>query len=207
MGLRRRNRTIHKDRVYLGRLIKPHALSGEIKFNPFGCDPGMLENVSPLRLESPDREVEVEYVRGSDNAPIVKFRGVDNREESQKLSGALVWTSEAGLPALEEEAGYLGHCVYHLDGPECLVHLPDICSIKGLDCIQWVHGERNKPFIEWMDLLKEIQSRGVALWIPCTPEQIPIYHRELKPNLLFYECWASNRKEGEEVLRWLERNT
>jgi len=111
------------------------------------------------------------------------------------------------LPALEEEAGYLGHCVYHLDGPECLVHLPDICSIKGLDCIQWVHGERNKPFIEWMDLLKEIQSRGVALWIPCTPEQIPIYHRELKPNLLFYECWASNRKEGEEVLRWLERNT
>ncbi|HOL93789.1 MAG TPA: ribosome maturation factor RimM [bacterium] len=106
MGLRRRNRTIHKDRVYLGRLIKPHALSGEIKFNPFGCDPGMLENVSPLRLESPDREVEVEYVRGSDNAPIVKFRGVDNREESQKLSGALVWTSEAGLPALEEENAY-----------------------------------------------------------------------------------------------------
>lgn len=111
------------------------------------------------------------------------------------------------MPALEEEAGYLGHCVYHLDGPECLVHLADLCSIQGLDCIQWVHGARNKPFIEWIDLLKEIQSRGVAVWIPCTPEEIPIYHRELEPNLLYYDCWAPTRKAGEDLLRWLERNT
>lgn len=111
------------------------------------------------------------------------------------------------LPALEEEAAFLGHCVYHLDGPECLVHLPDLCAIPGLDCIQWVQGARNKPFIEWMDLLKDIQSRGVAVWIPCTPEELPIYHRELKPNLLYYEVWASSRRQGEELLRWLERNT
>ena len=111
------------------------------------------------------------------------------------------------LPALEEEASFLGHCVYHLDGPECLVHLNDLCAIPGLDCIQWVHGARNKPFIEWMDLLKEIQAHGVAVWIPCTPEEIPAYHKELKPNLLFYECWAPSRKAGERTLEWLRRNT
>lgn len=111
------------------------------------------------------------------------------------------------MPALEEEAAFLGHCVYHLDGPECLVHVPDLCSIKGLDCIQWVQGARNKPFIEWMDLLKDIQSRGVAVWVPCTPEEIPIYHRELKPNLVFYECWAPTRKVGEQTLEWLKAHT
>jgi len=111
------------------------------------------------------------------------------------------------LPALEEEAAYLGHCVYHYDGPECLVHLRDICAIPGLACIQWTTGARNKPFIEWMDLLKEIQSHGVSVWIPCTPEELKIYHRELKPHLLYYDCWAPSQKAAEETLQWLRENT
>jgi hypothetical protein len=110
-------------------------------------------------------------------------------------------------PALEEEAAFLGHCVYHLDGPECLVHLKDLCAIKGLDCIQWVHGARNRPFIEWMDLLKEIQALGVSVWIPCSPEEVKIYHRELKPNMLFYDIWAPNQHAVDETLRWLKQNT
>jgi len=111
------------------------------------------------------------------------------------------------LPALEEEAAYLGHCVYHYDGPECLVHLDDICSIEGLDCIQWTHGARNKPFIEWMDLLKAIQAKGKSLWIPCNTEDIKVYHRELKPNMLFYDCWAPSERAAEETLEWLTANT
>lgn len=111
------------------------------------------------------------------------------------------------MPALEEEAAFLGHCVYHFDGPECLVHLNDICSIPGLDCIQWTTGARNKPFIEWLDLLKAIQAKGVSVWVPCTPHDICVYHRELKPNLLFYDCWARSQKEAEETLKWLVSNT
>lgn len=111
------------------------------------------------------------------------------------------------LPALEEEAAYLGHCVYHYDGPECLVHLADICSIKGLDCIQWTPGARNEPFIKWMDLLKDIQARGKSVWVPCNAEDIKIYHRELKPNMVFYDCWARSEKEAEDVLKWLAANT
>ena len=111
------------------------------------------------------------------------------------------------LPALEEEAAYLEHCVYHYDGPECLVHLNDICSIQGLDCIQWTHGARNKPFIEWLDLLKEIQAKGKSLWIPCNTEELKVFHRELKPNLLFYDCWAPSEQAAEETLQWLVDNT
>jgi hypothetical protein len=111
------------------------------------------------------------------------------------------------LPALEEEAAYLGHCVYHYDGPECLVHLDDICSVAGLDCIQWTTGARNKGFHEWMDLLKEIQAKGKSLWVPCDPESVKVFHRELKPNMVFYDCYARSEKQGEEVLRWLVENT
>lgn len=111
------------------------------------------------------------------------------------------------LPALEEEAAHLGHCVYHLDGPECLIHLNDLCAIPGLDCIQWTTGVRNKPFIEWLDLIKEIQSKGTSVWVPCNYEDIKIYHRELDPRLVFYCCSAPSEKEADETLKWLVENT
>lgn len=111
------------------------------------------------------------------------------------------------LPALEEEAAYLGHCVYHLDGPECLVHVDDLCGIDHLDCIQWTTGARNKPFIEWLDLLKAIQAKGKSVWVPCTAEDIRIFHRELDPSRAFYVCSAPDQAAGERVLDWLAANT
>lgn len=111
------------------------------------------------------------------------------------------------LPALEEEAAFLEHCVYHLDGPECLVHLDDLCSIPGLDCIQWTTGARNKAFIEWMDLLKEIQAKGTSVWVPCNCDDIKVYHKELDPRLVFYDCWAPSERAADETLAWLTANT
>jgi len=111
------------------------------------------------------------------------------------------------LPALEEEAAYLEHCVFHLDGPECLVHLDDLCSVRGLDCIQWVHGARNRPFIEWIDLLKEIQAKGTSVWVPCGVDDIRVFHRELEPSRVFYDCWAPTQQQADETLAWLVANT
>jgi hypothetical protein len=110
-------------------------------------------------------------------------------------------------PALEQEAAHLGHCVYHLDGPECLVHLDDLCAIPHLDCIQWTTGARNKPFPEWLDLLKHIQSRGTAVWIPCHVSEIPYYHAALDPRLLWYDAHAGSEREADEALAWLVANT
>ena len=111
------------------------------------------------------------------------------------------------LPALAEEAAYLGHCVMHYDGPEMLVHLDDACAVEGLDAIQWQPGVGNKPFIEWMDLLQRIQSLGVAVYVGCSLEQLPIYHRQLKPELVCYHCSASSPQEAEATLQWLVDHT
>ena len=111
------------------------------------------------------------------------------------------------LPALEAEAAHLGRCIMHYDGPEMLVHLDDICAIPGLTCIQWQPGVGNKPFIEWMDLLKEIQAKGVAVWVNCSVEQLPLYHRELRPELVCYVCTAASERRADEALQWLVENT
>lgn len=111
------------------------------------------------------------------------------------------------LPALEEEAAHLGHCIMHYDGPEMLVHLDDACAVPGLDCIQWQPGAGNKPFVEWMDLLVEIQARGVAVYVGCSLDQLPVYHRELRPELVCYVCSAAGEREADEALKWLVDHT
>ena len=111
------------------------------------------------------------------------------------------------LPALRDEAAYLGHCVMHYDGPEMLCHLDEVCAIAGLDCIQWQPGAGNKPFIEWMDLLKEIQAKGKAVFVGCSCEELHTYHRELRPELVLYSCHARSQQEADDTLKWLVGNT
>ncbi len=111
------------------------------------------------------------------------------------------------LPALEEESSYLEHTVYHYDGPDALIHLDDICALPNLECIQWTPGTGGKPFIEWMDLLKEIQAKGKSVYIPCSVAQIEVYQRELDPAKLFYDCWAKDEDEVQRTLDWLVANS
>ena len=111
------------------------------------------------------------------------------------------------LPALEEEAAHLGRCIMHYDGPEMLVHLDDVLAVPEITCIQWQPGAGNKPFIEWMDLLKRIQAAGKAVYVPCNTANIRVYHRELDPALVYYQCGAPTQQAAEETLAWLKRNT
>jgi len=111
------------------------------------------------------------------------------------------------IPALEEEASYLDHCVYHFDGPGALPHLDDILSIKDIDVIQWVSGDGQKPMCEWTDLLKKILKAGKGLQIYSVgPEQVKRLHKELGPAGIVYCVDTKSRKELEDLLKWLELN-
>lgn len=110
-------------------------------------------------------------------------------------------------PYLEREVAHLDQCCYHLDGPGALVHLDDILAIERIHSIQWVPGSGNPPVIEWMDLLKKIQDFGKSLYIAATPEEVRAYHRELRPEMVFYDVWAPSQSEAESLLAWLRSNT
>lgn len=106
MSIRRRAPKIREDRIYLGRLIKPHGLKGEFKIKTFGCDPWLFETLETVNLEHPEHVLHVDYVRGSTKAPIIKFLSVNSREESDQLIGSILWVDEANLPELEENTFY-----------------------------------------------------------------------------------------------------
>ncbi|MBI1388644.1 MAG: 16S rRNA processing protein RimM [bacterium] len=123
MSLRRKKPKIDQERVYLGKLSKPHALQGELKFIPFGCSPVLLEVLETVYLEGSETDVSelrVEYVRGTEKNPIIKFDGVDGRDQSEALSGAILWTKQELLPELNDgeiyESDLIGVQVINLDG-------------------------------------------------------------------------------------------
>ena len=112
------------------------------------------------------------------------------------------------LPALEEEARYLDRCVYHLDGPDALPHLDDICAIEDVDVIQWVQGAGNGVHADWLDLLKAIQRKGKSVEVHGTVEEVKMMHRELDPALVYYIVGGVKSEiEGEELLKWFEGHT
>ena len=111
------------------------------------------------------------------------------------------------IPALEEEAAYLDHCIYHLDGPGALPHLDDILAVKDIDAIQWVSGAGQKPMWQWLDVLKKCQKAGKCLQIhDLNCEQAKHLHRELDPAGVVYCVRADGADEVAELSRWFENN-
>lgn len=111
------------------------------------------------------------------------------------------------LPALENECNYLDHSVYHYDGRGALRHFDAITGIQSLDGIQWQPSAGDKPMIDWIDLLKRFQATGKNVFVACNAEELKVFHRELKPNLVFYSVCVNSRREADELLKWLEKNT
>ncbi len=111
------------------------------------------------------------------------------------------------IPALTEEAEFLDHSIFHLDGVNALVHADDILQIDAIDGIQWVPGDGKPPMLDWMDLLKKIQKHKKGLFLQATPDEVKLFHKELKPEGVFYMVDAKSEKEADDLLNWLIKNT
>jgi hypothetical protein len=113
------------------------------------------------------------------------------------------------IPALEEEAFFLDHCVYHLDGPGCLPHLDDILGIKDIDAIQWVPGAGKPPMHEWLDVLRKCQAagKGLQMYDIHDLDTVKKISGELEPEGLVYVVDVATVGEAARIIEWLEKNT
>ena len=110
------------------------------------------------------------------------------------------------IPALEEEANFLDHCAYHLDGPGALKHLDDILGIARIDAIQWVPDPGHAMHSD-RELLHKIHDAGKGLIIyNVTCEQVKEMHREFGPKGMVYQPGGS-REELLALLDWLDAHT
>ena len=74
---------------------------------------------------------------------------------------------EFSLPWLEGQCGWLDNSMFHLDGPECLCHVPALMKIKELNALQWTPGLKN-PFGGeecWDDLYRQVKEADKGCWV------------------------------------------
>jgi len=71
------------------------------------------------------------------------------------------------LEPLRAQCQWLDNSLFHLDGPECICHVPALMEIEELDAVQWTAGERHPPPGEecWYDLYRMIKDADKGLWI------------------------------------------
>ena len=71
------------------------------------------------------------------------------------------------LEPLREQCRWLDNSLYHLDGPECIVHVKALMEIEELNALQWTTGD-GKPLAgeeDWDGLYRQVKEAGKGLWV------------------------------------------
>jgi 16S rRNA processing protein RimM len=95
-----------KDRVLLGAVAAAHGISGEVKVKTFTASPENLGAYGPVSTEA-GRALTILRLRPSkSHEAIVRFDGVNGRNEAERLKGERLYVPRAALPEPEKGEFY-----------------------------------------------------------------------------------------------------
>jgi 5-methyltetrahydrofolate--homocysteine methyltransferase len=99
------------------------------------------------------------------------------------------WFKRFVLPDIISQSEQMDYVIYHLDGPDALIHLDELLNIPSITGIQWVPGagKELKCSEIWMPVYKKIQNAGKKIYIDGfeLPERLVHFYNELDPKELF----------------------
>jgi len=109
------------------------------------------------------------------------------------------------MPSLRRTSDFLEHSIFHLDGPEQIVHLDQLLSVPRIDGIQWVPGDGKPPVWDkvWFPMYEKIQAAGKCLVLHGFNNVEDVLHvcKNLSPKGLWLYIWLSSEAEAEELLK------
>ncbi len=95
--------------VSVGRILRSHDKSGEVKLRLFEFDGIDLAGVERMFIgrEGDAKEFVVESARPRGRDIILKLAGVDSLSQADRLADSYVWIAESSLPPLERGGFYV----------------------------------------------------------------------------------------------------
>lgn len=71
------------------------------------------------------------------------------------------------IPPLKEQCRALDNTLYHLDGPECLCHLPALMRLEELSALQYTPGDGNPRGADpaWDPVYRAVKEAGKGAWV------------------------------------------
>ena len=111
------------------------------------------------------------------------------------------------MPSLRRCCDALDYGDFHLDGPDCIRHVPSLLSIPNLDAIQWVAGAGAAPDSDpcWYGMYRQIQDAGKNLiLLGLDADGACKLLDELDQTKLLLNVGCADEREAERVLRFAE---
>jgi 16S rRNA processing protein RimM len=97
--------------VKVGKILDAHALKGEVYLFSFSKDISWLDTEIELVLESDkiggQKNFTVKQFRPFKDGALIKFEGIDNRNQSEELKGSIVFVADEELVSESGETIYL----------------------------------------------------------------------------------------------------
>ena len=88
-------------KILLAQIGAAHGIKGEVRVKPFG-EPDMLDQYGKLET-SDGRKFKIKRMRAQKNMMVVKFEGVNTREEAEALNRTELFIDRSKLPEPEDE--------------------------------------------------------------------------------------------------------
>jgi 16S rRNA processing protein RimM len=130
------------DLVCIGKIVKSHGLRGEVKILLFNAESEALEKGKVIWIQTINSEQPVQFIIESVKLNSVhsriKLKGVDFRDEADKLHGLEFSISRSEFPILDEEEFYLvdliGFSIQDENG-KIIGNVSDIVNLPSNDSI------------------------------------------------------------------------
>ena len=107
---------------------------------------------------------------------------------------------ELFLPPLVETMHTVDHRIYHLDGPGAIHHLDALLALPELHAIQWVPGAGRRQIMQWVPLIRRIQSKGKGVQVFASPDEVEPLLREVKPEGLLINTRCETEGEARRLV-------
>ncbi len=143
-------------KILLAQIGAPHGIKGEVRVKPFG-DPDMLDQYGKLETQD-GRKFKIKRMRPQKNMLVVKFEGVNTREEAEALNRVELFVDRAKLPEPDEDEFYVSDLIgmnVQIDD-EVVGLVKDVPNFGAGDMIEIVP-----------------QSGGASYYLPFTEEVVP----------------------------------
>ncbi|WP_169566214.1 ribosome maturation factor RimM [Sneathiella limimaris] len=155
------------DRLLLGVITGAKGIRGELKVKSFTEFPEDIAAYGPLENKTGETTFDVSLVGMSKSQPVIRIKGVTDRNQAEALKGQELYVPRDRLPEIEEEDAF-----YHTD-------------LVGLDVIN-EDGNRFGRILrlndfgggDILEIVPEGKGKKSSVLVPFTKEMVPVVDLE-----------------------------
>ncbi|MEM7290331.1 MAG: ribosome maturation factor RimM, partial [Pseudomonadota bacterium] len=145
-----------EQKILLAQIGAPHGIKGEVRVKPFG-DPEMLDQYGKLETAG-GRKFKIKRMRFQKAMAVVKFEGINTRDEAEALNGVDLFVDRSKLPEPDEDEFYVSDLI----GMEVIIDCKEHGTIKDV------------PNFGADDMIEiKPAGGGATYYLPFTEEVVP----------------------------------